>query len=154
MSWEPHVTVAVVVENAGKYLLVEELADGTSPVINQPAGHVEQGETLIAAALRETVEETAWQVDITSFLGIYVYTPPLKPECTYYRHCFLAKPVKEMPNKTLDVGIIQALWLSYDDILMAEKKGKLRSPLVKKCIDDARAGHHFPLNIIYEHSPS
>ncbi len=148
MNWEPHVTVAVVVERDGRFLLVEEINDRAMLVLNQPAGHVEQGETLEQAAVREALEETGWQVRLTAFLGLYVYTPPHKPELTYYRACYLADAVTHFPERTLDVGIQQALWLTLDEIASAER---LRSPLVLKCVQDAVAGQRFPLNLVHEH---
>lgn len=148
MSWEPHVTVAVVVERDGRFLLVEELNDRGMLVLNQPAGHVEQGETLEQAAVREAFEETGWQVVLTAFLGLYVYTPPHKPDLTYYRACFLADAVTHFPERALDDGIQQALWLTLDEIAAAER---LRSPLVLKCVQDAVAGQHFPLSLVHEH---
>lgn len=148
MSWEPHVTVAVVVERDGRFLLVEEVADLDRPVYNQPAGHVEQGETLEQAAMREALEETGWEVVLTGFLGLYVYTPPHKPELTYYRACFLAEPSTHHPQRTLDEGILQAVWLTPDEIASS---GRLRSPLVLKCVQDALAGRRFPLEIVHEH---
>lgn len=75
MSWAPHITVACVIEKDGNFLIVEEESFGQG-VYNQPAGHVEPGETLIAAAIRETREETGWQVKPTELLGLYVYSPP------------------------------------------------------------------------------
>jgi 8-oxo-dGTP pyrophosphatase MutT (NUDIX family) len=148
MSWEPHVTVAVVVERDGRYLLVEEMTDRAEAVFNQPAGHVEQGETLAQAAIRETLEETGWDVTLTAFLGLYVYTPPHKPDLTYYRACFLADTVCHHPERALDDGILRAVWLSPDEIAGSDR---LRSPLVLKCVQDAMAGQRFPLQIVHEH---
>lgn len=148
MSWEPHVTVAVVVERDGRFLLVEETADQPRPVYNQPAGHVEQGETLMEAAIREALEETGWDVSLTAFLGLYVYTPPHKPELTYYRACFLAEPACHHPQRLLDEGIVQAVWMTLDEIATSDR---LRSPLVLKCVQDAVAGRRFPLEIVHEH---
>lgn len=147
--WAPHVTVAVVVEKEGRFLLVEETAESGRVVYNQPAGHVEQGETLIEAAVREALEETGWDVTPTALLGFYVYTPPHKPEVTYYRACFLADAVQHHPDYTLDDGILQAVWLSRDEIARSDK---LRSPLVLTCVDDAIRGQRYPLSLIHEHA--
>lgn len=152
-SWTPHVTVATVVEKDGTFLLVEEHTEGvTHPVYNQPAGHVEADETLIQAAVRETLEETGWQVEITNLLGIYTYTPPMFPDRTYYRFCFWAKPIQDT-KQALDQDIIQAVWLSLDQL---KESARARSPLVIKALEDAHKGQKFPLNLIYEHpySPS
>lgn len=148
MSWEPHVTVAVVVEREGRFLLVEEINDRDMPVFNQPAGHVEQGETLEQAAVREAREETGWHVALTAFLGLYVYTPPHKPDLTYYRACFLADAITHFPEQALDTGILQAVWLTLDELA---DTGRLRSPLVLKCVQDAVAGQRFPLALVHEH---
>ena len=117
-------------------------------VLNQPAGHVEQGETLEQAAIREALEETGWDVALTAFLGLYVYTPPHKPDVTYYRACFLADAVLHHPQRALDTGILQAVWLSLEDIAASDR---LRSPLVLRCVQDAIAGQRFPLQLIHEH---
>jgi len=90
MGWEPHVTVAVVIERDGRFLVVEESAEQGQLVYNQPAGHVEKGETLEQAAIREALEETGWDVTLTAFLGLYVYTPAGNRDLTYYRACFRA----------------------------------------------------------------
>lgn len=148
MSWEPHVTVAVVVEHDGRFLLVEEVADLARPVFNQPAGHVEQGETLAQAAVREALEETGWEVALTGFLGLYVYTPPHKPGMTYYRACFLAEPSRHHPQRPLDDGILRAVWLTPDEIAASDR---LRSPLVLKCVQDAVSGRRLPLDVVHEH---
>lgn len=148
MSWSAHVTVATVVQQDDRFLLVEEHSEGFShAVYNQPAGHVEAGETLIEAALRETLEETAWQVEITDLLGFYTYTPPMFPDRTYFRFCFLAKPIKDTQQK-LDTGIIRATWLTLDEL---QNSGRARSPLVIKAIQDASSGQKYPLSLIYEH---
>lgn len=148
MTWETHVTVAVVVEREGRFLLVEEMADRPAPVYNQPAGHVEKGETLAQAAVREAREETGWDVALTAFLGLYVYTPPHSPDHTYYRTCFLAEAREHFPDQALDDGILRALWLTRDEIAAS---ACLRSPLVLRCVDDAIAGRRFPLDLVHEH---
>ena len=149
MSWMPHVTVATVVEREGRFLLVEERSPSTSHlVINQPAGHVEAGETLIEAAIRETLEETGWLVRPTAFLGLYSYTSANDPDCTYYRMCFLAEAISHDPERPLDTGIEQAFWLTSDELYHT---ARARSPLVLRCIEDAQRGRSFPLDLIYEH---
>jgi len=138
-------TVAVVVGqtvgNDRRFLLVEERADspggGTGRLVyNQPAGHVEKGETLEQAAVREALEETGWDVALSGFLGLYVYTPPFNRDITYYRACFLAEAVTHYPERVLDDGILQAVWMTRDELAGSDR---LRSPLVLKCVDDAIA---------------
>lgn len=148
MSWAPQITVACVIEKDGNFLIVEEESFG-QVVYNQPAGHVEPGETLIAAAIRETREETGWQVKPTELLGLYVYTSPHN-QVTYYRTCFIAEAIEHDPNQALDDGIIQALWLS-PDTLKAQAE-KWRSPIVYKCVDDYLNGQRYPLDYIYEYN--
>ena len=145
--WTPHATVACIVERDGKFLMVEELSHGQT-VYNQPAGHVDEDESIFDAALRETLEETAWHVELTGLVGLYVYTAPQNGVC-YHRYCFSAQPIAQT-NNALDDDILAAHWLSYDEIVSKEER--LRSPLVLKCIDDARARDPAPLNFLYEHS--
>ncbi|MAA63321.1 MAG: NUDIX hydrolase [Alteromonadaceae bacterium] len=142
MTWKPHATVAVVVEQDGRFLMVEEHSDGRV-VYNQPAGHIEQHESILNAARRETLEETGWQVEPTDFMGLYTFEAP--NGATYYRLCFAAKAIEHISD-TLDDDIIAAHWLSYDEI--CERRQELRSPLVINCIDDYLAGKRYPLEII------
>ncbi|MGH1461142.1 MAG: NUDIX hydrolase [Neptuniibacter sp.] len=146
MGWHPHATVAVVVEKDGKFLLVEELSSGEI-VFNQPAGHIEEGETFIEAACREALEETAWQVKPQYLIGFYIYKGG--NDTTYHRACYAAEAIEHHAELSLDDGIIRAVWLSRDEI--AEQSHKLRSPMVLKCIDDYLEGRHFPLDFIYEY---
>ncbi len=148
MSWTPHVTVATIVQDQQRFLFVEERSMNVSHlVINQPAGHVEANETLIEAAVRETLEETGWLVDITHLLGIYTYTPPSDPTETYYRFCFIANTVSHDATRPLDTGIERAFWLSLDELI---DTARARSPLVARCVQDALDGKKFPLDLIYE----
>lgn len=145
--WTPHATVATVIEHDGKYLLVKEnKPEGI--VYNQPAGHIEAGESISEAAIRETLEETRWEASLDHLIGIYVYTAPING-VTYHRYCFAASPVQHNAGLNLDDDIIDAEWLSWEEVCNADN---LRSPLVKKCIEDYRAGKRYPLNLIYEHS--
>ncbi len=144
MSWQPHITVATVVEDQGRFLLVEELAEGRH-VFNQPAGHLEADESLLEAALRETLEETGWEVELTAVTGIYLYTAPSNG-VTYQRVCFAARPLRHHPERPLDEGIIGPRWLTREE-LQAQPE-KWRSHLVARCIDDYLAGERFPLSLI------
>ncbi|MBD2839651.1 NUDIX hydrolase [Pseudomonas sp. JM0905a] len=144
MTWQPHITVATIVEDQGRFLLVEEEADGRN-VFNQPAGHLEANETLLEAALRETFEETGWEVELTAVTGIYLYTAPSNG-VTYQRVCFAAKPLRHHPEQALDEGIIGPRWLTRDELLA--EKDRWRSHLVLRCIDDYLDGERFPLSLI------
>ena len=144
MRFTPHVTVATIVEDQGRFLLVEEMADGRA-VFNQPAGHLEADESLIAAALRETLEETGWDVELTGVTGIYLYTAPSNG-VTYQRVCFSARPLRQRPQHPLDEGIIGPRWLSRDEL--AAQPERWRSELVLRCIDDYLTGTVHPLTLI------
>ena len=146
-KWVPHVTVATVIKREGQYLLVEERdKTGGELVFNQPAGHLEQGETLAAAALRETLEETGWEVELQGLLGMALYTAPGNG-VTYYRTTFLATVVKRVENFTLDPDIHAVHWLDYKEIL--DNSARMRSPLVLAAIEQQRRGVCFPLDMIY-----
>jgi len=141
--WAPHVTVATVVCRAGQLLLVEEEKDGRR-VLNQPAGHLEPGETLLEAAVRETREETGWDVRLTGFIGSYQWqagdgTP-------FLRFAFAAEPVQHHSEQALDAGIVQALWLS--PIALQADMARLRSPLVWHTVSDWLAGQRYPLSML------
>lgn len=141
--WYPHLVVATIIERDGRFLLVEEISDGVQ-VINQPAGHVERGETLVEAALRETLEETAWRVELSSITGFYQYVSPHNG-ITYFRCCFNGTAQVETNNK-LDKGIIATHWLSYEEI--KAERNRLRSPLVLICIEDYLSGKQLPLDSV------
>lgn len=146
MTWTPHATVAVIVEDhQGRFLLVEESSGGLV-VFNQPAGHVEEGESITDAARREALEETGWQVEPEHFLGVYTYRAPANG-VTYYRFCYAARAVGKVSDE-LDTGIIAAHWLTLDEI--REREHKLRSPLVLQCIEDYRNGRRFPLDVVVD----
>lgn len=143
--WCPRATVATIVQHDNRFLMVEECVNGQR-VLNQPAGHVDQGESIFAAAIRETLEETAWQVELEHFIGIYVLRFPDR-DLTYHRYCFSARPVADR-GTPLDDGILAAHWLDFEAIISGEFT--LRSPLVRRCLDDYRRGRRFPLDLIFE----
>ena len=146
MSQKPHLTVAAVAEHAGRFLMVEEEADGRV-VYNQPAGHLDEGETLAQGVARETLEETAWHFQPESIVGIYQWSSP-NNGITYVRVCFSGRCHGHEPARTLDSGIRRALWLTRDEILALGQQ--LRSPMVLRCIDDYLAGKAHPLSLITE----
>jgi len=144
MSQLPHITVATVVERDGRFLMVQENSGGRL-VYNQPAGHVEAGESLLEAARRETLEETGWQVEIQKFLGIYQYTSP-ENGITYIRHCFIARAIEPRTELPLDADIVQALWLTAQEL--GQHEAEMRSPLVLEVLRDYLKGVAYPLALI------
>ncbi|MCH7817552.1 MAG: NUDIX hydrolase [Proteobacteria bacterium] len=147
MQQFPHVTVATVVERDRRFLMVKEKSEGMI-VYNQPAGHLEIGETLAAAAVRETLEETSWQVKISQFLGVYHYTSPLNGIC-YIRHCFIAEPVRQVAGAELDNDILETLWLSLQEVEALSTA--MRSPMVLNVIRDYLRGIRYPLSLISDY---
>ena len=146
MRWTPHSTVAVVVEKDGRFLLIEEKSS-SQIVLNQPAGHIEQGETFVEAAVREAREESAWEVKPKSLIGFYVHTSP-NNGATYHRMCFHAEAVHHYPEQPLDDGIIKTLWLTLEEI--EQQASRLRTPVVLQCIYDYLAGRTLPIDFIVE----
>lgn len=142
----PAVTVATIVERDGRYLLVEE-ETRAGRKLNQPAGHLESGESLPAAAVRETLEETAWSVAPTALVGVYRWEAS-DNGATFVRFSFAAEARAHDPARPLDAGIVRAVWLTYDEI--AARRADHRSPLVQRCIDDFRAGLRWPLDFVAE----
>ena len=142
----PVTTVATIVVRGGAFLLVEE-ETSAGIRLNQPAGHLEAGETLVAAAIRETLEETGYHVVPTALVGIYRWQTPVTG-ATFIRFAFAADAVRHEPHRTLDEGILRAFWLSYDDLIAS--RDQHRSPLVLRCVDDFRAGVRRPLDLVTE----
>jgi len=138
------VTVAVIVEREGRYLIVEEMIDGER-VFNQPAGHVEPGETLAEAAVRETLEETGWAFVPAALLGAYLWTRP-GGGATTLRFTFIGGVSHHQPERALDEPIIAVHWMSRAELLA--QAPRLRSPLVLRCIDDHRSGRRLPLESV------
>ena len=141
MVWKPHVTVAAIVERDGRFLMVEEQSGGRV-VFNQPAGHLEPGESLVDACVRETLEETGWRVRPESLVGSYLWVHPETGD-TMLRFCFRARCLEFDAQRPLDEGIIRALWMSVDDL--RSKNGALRSPLVMRCVEDSLKGNCYSL---------
>lgn len=143
--WQPDVTVATIVVSDGRLLMVEESVGGRL-VLNQPAGHLEPDESLIEAALRETLEETGWAVRLTGFVGAYQWKAPTDRH--YLRFAFAAEPLSHDPSRVLDEGITRALWLTPAE-LQAEA-GRHRSPLVWRAAADFLAGRRQPLDLVQQ----
>ncbi len=143
--WQPDVTVATVVVQDGRLLQVEESIAGRL-VINQPAGHLEPDESLLEAALRETREETGWDVRLTHFIGSYLWKAETGRH--YLRFAFAAEPVAHDPSRTLDDGIVRALWMTPQELRDAGER--LRSPLVWRVAADYLAGQRHPLSLVQQ----
>ena len=140
--WKPSVTVAAVIERQGKFLLVEERIDGKL-VLNQPAGHLDPGESLVEACAREVMEETAHRFEPTGVVGIYRWHYVAK-DVTFLRFCFKGSVGAQL-SRALDKEIVAAVWLSREEI--AARKAQHRSPLVQRCVDDFLAGKSYPLEL-------
>lgn len=144
MVWKPHVTVAAIIQQDQRFLLVEEeTAQGLK--INQPAGHFEKNEDLIAAVKREVKEETAWSFEPTHLISIQLWRR--NPEFpTFLRICFSGRCHSYDPELPLDEGIVRTRWLTRDEI--AANHNRLRSPLVLISVDEFLSGNHYPLSLI------
>ena len=138
--WRPSVTVAAVIERDGKFLFVEEESEGRR-VLNQPAGHLDPGESLAAACRREVLEETAHRFEPESLVGVYRWHYAAK-DVTFLRFCFSGK-VLGTDKRPLDKEIVALHWLSLDEL--KKRKAEHRSPLVQKCVEDYLAGQRYPL---------
>jgi len=144
MTWAPHVTVATIIERDNRFLMVYEESDGKL-VYNQPAGHLDPDETLCEAAIRETLEETGWTVKLTGVVGVNLYTAPSN-SITYFRTTFIGEAVSHDANRALDSGIIEAVWLTYEELV--ERKDQLRSPMTLQIVEEYRAGRRFSLEVV------
>lgn len=146
MSLRPDLTVAAVVERDGRFLLVEERV-GSQLVFNQPAGHVERGEQLVAAVIRETLEETAWDFRPEALVGVYFWEVPEKQR-SFMRFAFTGQVTSHDQTRRLDRSIARALWLSHEEIV--ERTSRLGSPMVLRCIEDYLQGQRYPLDLVCE----
>ena len=144
MIWKPHVTVAAVVQRDGKFLLVEEETEA-GLAFNQPAGHLEEGESLVAAVVRETLEETAYHFKPTHLVGIYNWQHPTKG-ITYLRFTFAGELRGYEAGRQLDEGIVAARWLTLDEVRATQARH--RSPMILRCCEDALAGKAYPLDLL------
>ena len=146
--WAPRVTVAAVIEQDGRYLLVEEhTSEGLR--LNTPAGHLEPGESPQAAAMREALEETAHHFTPTALVGIYLSASQTLGEdgITYLRFAFCGELGAEVPDQTLDAGIVRTVWLTPDEVRASTARH--RSALVLQCIEDHLAGQRHPLTLLH-----
>jgi ADP-ribose pyrophosphatase YjhB (NUDIX family) len=152
LIWKPHVTVAAVIERNGQFLFVEEeTPDGLR--FNQPAGHLEFGESLVDGVIRETLEETRHDFTPSALLGVYLMPTRMDREAvTYLRFAFTGTLGQEHLERTLDSGIVTTRWLSRADLI--ERRAAWRSPLLLNCVDDYLAGHRIPLDRLHAVWPS
>ena len=150
--WSPSVTVAAVVEREGRYLLIEEhTPEGLR--LNNPAGHLEQGESPQEAVCREVLEETACRFQPTGLLGVYLarfQRLTTGEDITYVRFAYRGTVLAPEPGRALDRGIVRTLWLTPEEI--RAQAPRHRSPLVQACIDDCLAGRSLPLDVVSAHA--
>ena len=142
MVWKPHATVAAVIERDNRFLMVEERIDGEM-VINQPAGHLDDGESLLQAVIREVQEETAWTFKPAGIVGIYRWQHPSK-HITHMRTTFFGSVSDHHPEQTLDEPIVAADWYTPEQL----NGLNLRSPMVMRCIHDYANNKHYPLELL------
>ena len=151
--WKPSATVAAIIEHNGKFLLVEEhTPEGLR--LNNPAGHLDEGEDLLAACAREALEETMHQFTPTHLLGVYMsrFQRPANAQdaaqdVTYLRFAFCGQLGALQAGRSLDTGIVRTLWLSPDQIRASAERH--RSPLILQCMEDYLKGQRFPLSAIH-----
>ena len=146
MVWKPHVTVAALAERDKRFLMVEEFADGRQ-VLNQPAGHLDDGERLLDAVVRETWEETAWRFTPDALVGIYQWRHPGN-EQTFLRVLFCGPVSDHDQDRELDSAIVRSVWMTRDELVA--RQAQLRSPMVLRCIDDYLSGIRHPLSILVD----
>ncbi len=144
MLLKPELTVAAVVEQLGRFLIVEERV-ARRRVFNQPAGHVEDGEDLLDAVARETLEETAWQFAPQAIVGVYLWKNPANQK-SFLRVAYSGTVSDQDTQQPLDAGILRVHWLTRAQLLGHESR--LRSPMVLRCVDDYLAGVRFPLTLL------
>jgi 8-oxo-dGTP pyrophosphatase MutT (NUDIX family) len=146
--WKPNVTVAAIIEHDGCFLMVEEeTRQGIR--LNQPAGHLEAGESLIHAVCRETLEETAHPLTPGWLVGIYQLTAP-ENETSYLRFAFAGRAQAALPDRKLDTGILRAIWLTLAELRACTDRH--RSPLVMQCVEDYLSGRRYPLELVRYYS--
>lgn len=144
LQWKPNVTVAAIVEREGRFLLVEEETE-SGIRYNQPAGHLEAGESLIEGVRREALEESACEFTPEALLGIYQFAHP-GDGVTYLRFAFTGSLSDPVPGCSLDAGILRTLWMTPDEIRSC--RDRHRSPQLLRCVEDYLAGLRYPLDLI------
>ena len=148
-QWKPSVTVAAVIEKDGRFLLVEEQTnDGLK--LNNPAGHLDPGESPADGCAREALEESAYVFRPTAVVGVYLARSKKKStgeDQTYLRMAFSGELGEHDPGRELDEGIVRTLWMTAEEV--RQSAGRHRSPLVLQCIEDYLAGARYPLSVIY-----
>ncbi len=146
--WKPSVTVAAIIERDGLFLLVEEeTSEGLK--LNNPAGHLDPGESPAAGCARETLEETAHTFRPTELLGIYLsrfQRESTGEDITYMRFAFCGELGDHDPRRPLDAGIVRTLWMTAEEIRATAARH--RSPLLLRCVEDYLAGVHYPLSVV------
>lgn len=146
MVWKPHVTVAAVAEHEKRFLMVAETIAGHR-VINQPAGHLEPGESLLEAVSRETLEETGYRFRASSLVGIYQWRPEHGADGQVFLRFAFAGEIEATPGGVrLSSEIDEVLWLQAGEL--ARRTEEHRSPLVGRCVDDYLSGRRYPLSIL------
>lgn len=145
MIWKPNVTVAAIIEQKGKFLLVEETPNGVDFCLNQPAGHLEAGETLCDACSREVLEETGYTFLPDALTGIYHWQAKHNG-ITYLRFTYTGRIIGHDPERKLDEGIVRAAWFTLEEI--REKRYMHRSPMVMQSIEDYLTGRRYPLDLL------
>ena len=143
--WKPSVTVAAIVERDGRFLLVEEMTP-EGLCLNNPAGHLDAGESLLHGVVREALEETARHFEPTALLGVYMSRfrrDAKRQDVTYLRFAFRGTVGEVQAGRALDEGIVRTLWLTPDEIRAS--RARHRSPLLLRCVEDHLAGRHYPL---------
>jgi phosphatase NudJ len=147
--WKPSVTVAAIIERDGRYLLGEEhTPEGLK--LNNPAGHLDPGESPADGCAREALEETTHRFTPTALVGVYLsrfQRPATGEDITYLRFAFCGDLGEVVPGRTLDHGIVRTLWMTPDEIRASASRH--RSPLLLRCMEDHLAGRRLPLDAIY-----
>ncbi len=147
--WKPSVTVAAIIEQGGRYLLIEEhTPEGLR--LNNPAGHLDPGESPAEGCAREALEETAFAFTPTALIGVYLQRfqrEATGEDITYLRFAYGGELGACDATRALDDGIVRTLWMTLDEV--RESAARHRSPLVLRCIEDHAAGQRYPLDTVF-----
>ena len=149
VRWKPNVTVAALIERDGRFLLVEEeTSDGL--LLNNPAGHLDPGESPLQGVVREALEETTHTFTPEALVGVYLsrfQREATGEDITYLRFAFCGELGEAVAGRRLDTGIVRTLWLTADEIRACPERH--RSPLLLRCLEDYLAGQRFPLTLVH-----